>query len=119
MKKLGFSRKERLKKTGEFVRVLRGGKKVRRGFLSLSFQEHPPTSHPLRLGIIVPKRVYKRAHDRNKMKRWLRETFRLEKARIKPNFDLVAQISSAPEKPDFHLVREEFLFLLKKADLLS
>ncbi|MBI4971155.1 MAG: ribonuclease P protein component [Candidatus Omnitrophica bacterium] len=118
MKKFGFSRKERLKKSGEFVRVLRSGKKIRSRFLSLSFQEQPPASHPARLGIIVPKRVFKRAHDRNKMKRWIREAFRLEKPRVKPDVDLVAQITSVPEKTGFRVIQSELIALLEKADLI-
>lgn len=133
MKKFGFSRKERLKKTGEIVRVVRGGRKIKGSFLSLSYKEFqtgtvfeagkPSGSRTVpvaltRLAVIVPKRVFKRAHDRNKMKRWIREAFRLEKNRVKPGFNLVVQLSRAPEKLDFHQVKNELVFLFNKADLI-
>lgn len=35
-----------------------------------------------RLGLIVPKRVFPRAVDRNRMKRMLRELFRAHQARL-------------------------------------
>jgi ribonuclease P protein component len=35
-----------------------------------------------RLGVIVPKRVFPRAVDRNRMKRLLRELFRAQQARL-------------------------------------
>lgn len=126
VKKLGFSRKERLKKSGEFVRVLRSGKKLRAQFLALSYQEFQ-TGTPLkdgpasfsRLGIIVPKRVFKKATARNKMKRWLREAFRHEKSRLKPGYNLVIQVSHLPEYADFHAVKEIFSQLLLKSGLLK
>jgi len=126
VKKLGFSRKERLKKSGEFVRVLRGGKKLRSQFLTLSYREFrtgtPINDVPVsfsRLGIVVPKRVYKKAAARNQMKRWLREVFRNEKPRLKPGFNLVIQVSHLPEYADFHAVREIFVQLLSKSGLLK
>ena len=120
MKKFGFARKERLKKSGEFLRILRGAKRARGEFLTLASRQHSDSSSSLlRLGIIVPKRVFKRAHDRNQMKRWVREAFRLTKPSIRPGFDLVVSVSASPAKPDFHSVKDELIFLLKKAELIS
>jgi ribonuclease P protein component len=44
--------------------------------------------YPLKAGFSVSKRLYKRAHDRNQYKRWLRETYRTNKAEI---FDFVKE----------------------------
>ncbi len=134
MKKFGFSGNERLKKSGEFVRVLRGGKKSKHRFLTVTYKEQstiplkkvkgaeknaPRVSFPLRVGIVVPKRIFKRAHDRNQFKRWIRETWRLEKGRIKPGFDVVIQMHAIPENPDFWLVQQEILFFLEKSGLIK
>jgi len=106
-----------MKKTREFVRVIRGGKKVKTSFFTLSYQETP--SQFLRLGIVVPKRVFKRAHDRNKAKRWIRETFRREKHRLKSSYDLAVQVTHAPKDFYFHEVREELMALFEKAGLIQ
>jgi ribonuclease P protein component len=42
--------------------------------------KHP--EHPVRTAVLVPKRKFKRAVDRNLMKRRIREAFRLNKNRI-------------------------------------
>jgi ribonuclease P protein component len=48
-----------------------------------------------RLGLIVGKRQLKRAVDRNRVKRMLRETFRLNRA-ILPAYDIVVQLADRP-----------------------
>jgi len=42
-----------------------------------------------RLGVTVTKRSYRRAVDRNQIKRWLREIFRHERTRLPEHLDLV------------------------------
>jgi len=39
------------------------------------------------IGFIAPKRQFKRAVDRNKMKRWLREAYRLNQQPLRSLFD--------------------------------
>jgi len=46
-----------------------------------------------RLGLIVPKRVFPRAVDRNRMKRVLRELFRAQQARLGSR-DILIRVSS-------------------------
>ena len=48
-----------------------------------------------RLGLIVGKRQLKRAVDRNRVKRVLRETFRLRRS-ILPPIDIVVQLADRP-----------------------
>lgn len=48
-----------------------------------------------RLGLIVGKRQLKRAVDRNRVKRVLRETFRVRRA-ILPAYDIVVQLVDRP-----------------------
>jgi ribonuclease P protein component len=46
-----------------------------------------------RLGLIVPKRVFPRAVDRNRMKRVLRELFRAQQAQL-GNRDILIRLSA-------------------------
>ena len=48
-----------------------------------------------RLGLIVGKRQLKRAVDRNRVKRVLRETFRIRRATF-PAYDIVVQLADRP-----------------------
>lgn len=121
MKVYGFGRKERLKKTREFTQVLRGGKKISGKFFSLYFREATGTSESIprysRLGIVIPKRVIKKAHDRNRLKRFVREIFRLEKNRLNQPIDLVMRLHTCPEKIGFSEMKQELTDLLGKAKL--
>ncbi|HET7200965.1 MAG TPA: ribonuclease P protein component [Burkholderiales bacterium] len=57
-----------------------GGRALRRPGFSVLFRAN--TFGVPRLGLIVPKRVFPRAVDRNRMKRVLRELFRAQQARL-------------------------------------
>jgi ribonuclease P protein component len=55
-----------------------------------------------RLGLIVGKRQLKRAVDRNRVKRVLRETFRVQRARL-PALDIVVQLIGSPHHERFRI----------------
>ena len=46
-----------------------------------------------RLGVVAPRRVLRRAIDRNRAKRQIRESFRLARGRL-PNWDIVIVVAS-------------------------
>lgn len=58
----------------------REGKSVYEEDLTLRFALVKISDYPLKAGFSVSKRLYKKAHDRNKYKRWLREAYRTRKA---------------------------------------
>lgn len=86
MPNYAFPRDIRLLSTEEYNQVFK--KPVRagaRGILILACKNE--VSHP-RLGLIVPKKILKRAVWRNRVKRLVRESFRLSQDSL-PNADLV------------------------------
>ena len=73
--------------------------------------------HSARLGLIVPKRVFRRAVDRNRVKRTLREEFRLRRAAL-PAMDVVVQVLTRSDQAQ---LRSEFAAALQalKAEALE
>jgi ribonuclease P protein component len=80
----------KLRKSAEFRSVYEGGKRFD-GRLMTAFIRRNEVGHH-RLGITASKRVARHAVDRNRMKRLLREMFRLSEATlqgIEPHYDWV------------------------------
>lgn len=69
----------------------------------------------IRLGITVSKR-YGRAHQRNRIKRLLREAFRLSYSLLPRGMDLNVRPKKTAFEASMPAVREELLILLKSAD---
>jgi ribonuclease P protein component len=74
-----YSRRLRLGTT-DIAALLAGGQVLRRAGFSVLLRANP-FGIP-RLGLIVPKRVFPRAVDRNRTKRVLRELFRAQQGRL-------------------------------------
>ncbi|ARN78472.1 ribonuclease P protein component [Nonlabens spongiae] len=75
---LGKSKKLKGKTT--IARVFKDGKSVRKGPLRMVYVLNPngKESSEHQIGFVVPKRFVKKAVDRNKMKRLMRESYRLQ-----------------------------------------
>jgi ribonuclease P protein component len=88
-----YSRRLRLGTT-DIAALLANGRALRRPGFSLVIRANA-FGIP-RLGLIVPKRVFPRAVDRNRMKRLLRELFRAQQARLGSRDILIRVTSTAP-----------------------
>jgi ribonuclease P protein component len=73
---------------------------------------------PARLGITVSKRVDKRAVGRNRIRRQIRECFRLQRATLPPGDYVVLALSEAARQ-DNAALREELLSLFERARTLK
>lgn len=74
--------------------MLAGGRALRRPGFSLVLR---PNAYGVpRLGLIVPKRVFPRAVDRNRVKRVLRELFRTRRSRLGSRDILIRVTATKP-----------------------
>lgn len=102
----GLSRDRILRKTDEFSSVFRF-KRVLRGPCVEIYVLPNVLGHP-RLGMAVPRRVVRLATGRNRLKRLMREMFRLHQHDL-PGLDMVARVRAVCTEDQF---KADFLRLL-------
>ncbi|MCD6500690.1 ribonuclease P protein component [bacterium] len=112
-----LTKKYSLKKKKDFARVFKKGKGQAEKFLILKLVKNN-LEFP-RIGLVVSKKISKKATLRNKIKRRLREGVRANLARIKPGYDLIFSARKGIEEKSFWEVRKEVEKLLQKAKLLK
>ena len=99
-----LSKKFKLKKTEEYKRLFRGGKRVRtRNFIIYSAANSEKFS---RIGISVSKKSVSRAVDRNRAKRLVREAFRLNRNLFKDRDTLIVITGSIHDTKLHDIVTE-------------
>ena len=108
-----FARRYRLTKTDEFSSVFGFRRAIRGKLLMLHYQPRPDGLNDARLGVVVGKKLLKRAVDRNRVKRIVREQFRRERPQLPP-CDLIVRLAVKPVPLDGKLVAGDFLALLEK-----
>jgi ribonuclease P protein component len=114
----GVQRRHRLSRSRDFDSVYRHGRSVSTRFLVLYWFERDAGEEDPRLGIAVPKQLGG-AVVRNRMKRQLRETWRVMLDRVPPGSDyvLIARpgLPEAVEARGFDWLRERVDEVLQKA----
>ena len=115
MKTYPFPKGFRLTKAAEFRRVYQEGKVIRSDAFVL-FYIMTEGEKPARIGITVPRRFGK-AVRRNRIKRLIRESFRLLHPTLKSNVDIVVNVRSAADGMTQEEVMSELGYLLSKAGL--
>lgn len=78
-KRFGFPKAERLKSQKQIDELFAGGKSVSAFPVRAVYAFAPAAEGKLQVGVSVSKRHFKRAVDRNRIKRLLREAYRLQK----------------------------------------
>ena len=103
---------ERLHGTADTENLFAGKKKsVYVHPLRVVYKAQTQEGLPTRIMVIVPKRYFKHAVDRNLLKRRLREAYRLNKRDLK--YD-IAFIYSSDEKADFSTLENAVVKALEK-----
>ena len=85
-----FPKEARLHKRADFLRVYEQGTRIEGRYMTVFILPNGLDRH--RAGITATRKAIGKAHDRNRAKRLLRETFRssrMELAQVEPNYDWV------------------------------
>ena len=108
---------ERLRREKDFQTVLRTGRRVRHPLLNLYFL--PRTGEGRLAGFVVGRRVSNKAALRNKVRRRLREVYRVRRHQVKPDVWLIFAAQPPAGKADFHQIAAAVEQSLRQAGLLE
>lgn len=109
-----FARSQRLQRAEEFRSVLQNRKIFTGTYLRLYIKLNH--TNFARLGLIIAKRIERKAVKRNRVKRVIREIFRLRQQTI-TGLDCVMQLRTPVDTPaDYFSLRMEASMLLAKAE---
>ena len=124
-----FPKQERLCGKKDIASLLKGGKRVYSGDLVLLIQSPVSQRTPgIRILIITPKKIFPRAHQRNRIKRLMREVWRTSKSllvgdMVPHDFTMhLGFLAKYKTMPDMETIRKEVLqgfVLLKQKGLLK
>lgn len=108
----------RLRKNKDFERVFEKGQSRGTKWLWLKKVKTEP-QQPVRIGIVMPSKHFKKAVTRNKLKRQIRELLRKKLSDLKSGFDVVVLGKPGLEQKTFEQKRKILGRLLKKGKLFK
>ncbi len=111
-----FEKKNKLKSQKQIQQLFANGKSLQAFPLKLVYAPIAGTDH--QVGVSVPKRLFKRAVDRNKLKRFLREGYRLHQDLLRKkeySFSMMF-IYTGKKMVDFQQVQSAVIQLLRKLE---
>ncbi|MFH1905089.1 MAG: ribonuclease P protein component [bacterium] len=119
MKKFSFSRDERLKKYNQIKPVFANGRRYREIFGNLYMRTNDTSRTRLGIVVRIPKVFKDRAVQRNRIKRLVREFYRLNKHNIVKGIDIVFEVFlSSTSTYKYNDVEINAFNLCKKARIL-
>lgn len=106
----------RIKNNKEFQNVFQRGKSFANRQLVIYYLEVPEQEH-FRVGLSVGTKIGN-AVTRNRIKRYLRESFNSLQERINPNLDIVIIARQPTKDMNYHDIRRSLIHLLSRKNLL-
>lgn len=106
----------KIKERDSFRKVISSGSFKVKETLVLYYRQN--SEEFSRYGFMVPKRAGK-AHDRNRIRRWLSEALRGISHQIPTGFDIVIMVRDKMDDATFWTVKRDLQFLLKQSRLLK
>lgn len=113
MKKFSLSRPERITKTSDFKQALKNGLFYNGRVLRLCISRNNIGSS--RIGVSLRKEVFRLAVTRNRLRRYIKESFRLNKENFGEGYDIIAIPRAAAATLEFKEFSGEFLAVARKA----
>lgn len=114
----GFPRGCRLHLKKDFEAVIKTGKRLQHGGITLWWKPAPFGRETKRMGLVVSRKLGP-AVVRNRAKRLLREAFRLNRDNITSGVDLVLNPKDSQQAASLAAAQEALLALCKKAGILD
>jgi len=108
---LQHPRSARLLRPGDFTALRQSGKRIATKYFQCEFR--PNSTPSARLGMAVSRRVSKRAVERNRIRRQIRETFRLQRPNL-PHCDILIIARTSAATTDSRILRAELTDLWRK-----
>lgn len=107
-----------LKKNYEFQRTLKKGKWYKANLVNVYIDENNKNLNYI--GIAVGKKVSKSSVKRNRIRRLIRESYRINENKIEKGFNIVVvwKTSCPFELANFYAIEKDLLFCFRKADIL-
>lgn len=108
---------ETIKKKQDFNSVYRRGKLIKnRDFLIRYLKNEKYTN---RLGVVISKKVSKKAVYRNKLRRQIKEYFSHKNNELKQGYDILVTAKPTCFGQDYQTIKKSLDYLLKKVDLIN
>ena len=112
-----LSKAQRLTNNKDFQNIYRRGRYNATAFLSVNVL--PNRSNVTKIGIVASKKAAKKAHDRNAVKRKVREIARLNYPLLKSGLSIVISIKHPAVGIDYKILEKDLLSSFKKLDLFK
>lgn len=117
LKVIRMKKKYRIKSNDEFQRVFKRGKSFANRQLVIYYLEKPKQKH-FRIGLSVGTKIGN-AVTRNRIKRYLRESFHSLENDILPTLDLVIIARQPTKNMNYHEIRKSLIHLLSRRKLMK